>query len=303
MQVEKGAYVLKDFGKPEMILMASGSEVGLILEAAQKLADEGKGVRVVSFPSWELFEKQDEAYREFVLPKNIQKRLAVEAGAGIGWERYAKSVISIERYGASAPAKIIFEKLGFTVENVVAKAKELVIVVDQSFQVKRMSFEETFRVCLWSDMKIAVGCDHGGFPLKDTVIESVKAAGHEVIDVGTFSADAVDFPDFTKKVGEKIQSGEAERGILICGSGIGAAIAANKMKGIYASICHDTYSAAQGVQHDAMNVLCLGGRVIGPELVKVFVPAFLNARYLGDDKGGERFAKRVGKIKSMEEES
>jgi len=123
--VEKGAYVLKDFGTPEMILMASGSEVGLILESAQKLADEGKGVRVVSFPSWELFEKQDEAYRESVLPKNIQKRLAVEAGSGIGWERYAKSVIGIDRYGASAPAKVIFEKLGFTVENVVAKAKEL----------------------------------------------------------------------------------------------------------------------------------------------------------------------------------
>jgi ribose 5-phosphate isomerase B len=150
-------------------------------------------------------------------------------------------------------------------------------------------------------MKIAVGCDHGGFPLKDIVIEAAQAAGHEVIDVGTFSADAVDFPDFAKKVGEKIQNGEAERGILICGSGIGAAIAANKMKGIYASICHDTYSAAQGVQHDAMNVLCMGGRVIGPELVKVIVPAFLNANYLGDEKGGERFAKRVGKIKNMEE--
>lgn len=149
-------------------------------------------------------------------------------------------------------------------------------------------------------MKIAVGCDHGGFPLKDIVIESVKAAGHEVIDVGTFTAAAVDFPDFTKNVGEKIQSGEAERGILICGSGIGAAIAANKMKGIYASICHDTYSAAQGVMHDAMNVLCLGGRVIGPELVKVLIPAFLNAQYLGDKKGGERFAQRVAKIKKLE---
>ncbi len=124
-QVNKGAYVLKDFGTPDLILMASGSEVALILEAAQKLAEGGKGVRVVSFPSWELFEKQDAAYRESVLPKSIQKRLAVEAGTGAGWERYAKSVISIERYGASAPAKVIFEKLGFTVENVVAKAKEL----------------------------------------------------------------------------------------------------------------------------------------------------------------------------------
>ena len=121
--VEKGAYVLKDFGEPELILMASGSEVGLIMQAAQKLHEEGKGVRVVSFPSWELFEMQDEAYRESVLPKNIQARLAVEAGATLGWERYARSVIGIDHYGASAPAKIIFEKFGFTVDNVVAKAK------------------------------------------------------------------------------------------------------------------------------------------------------------------------------------
>lgn len=152
-------------------------------------------------------------------------------------------------------------------------------------------------------MKVAVGCDHGGFPLKQVVVEAVSALGYEVIDVGTFSAEAVDFPDFVKKVGEKVQSGEAERGILICGSGIGASIAANKMKGIYASICHDTYSATQGVEHDAMNVLCLGGRVIGPELVKVLVPAFLNAEYLGDKSGGERFARRVGKIKKIEEEN
>ena len=151
-------------------------------------------------------------------------------------------------------------------------------------------------------MKVAVGCDHAGFPLKDAVIESVKAAGHEEIDVGTYDTESVDFPDFTKKVGEKVQSGEAERGILICGSGIGACIAANKMKGIYASICHDTYSAAQGVMHDAMNVLCMGGRVIGPELVKVLVPAFLEAEYEGDRAGGERLARRVGKIKKMEEE-
>ncbi len=124
--VSKGAYVLKDFGTPEIILMASGSEVSLILEAAQRLHEEGKGVRVVSFPSWELFEKQDEAYKESVLPKNITARLAVEAAATFGWERYAKSAIGIDHYGASAPAKIIFEKFGFTVENVVAKAKELI---------------------------------------------------------------------------------------------------------------------------------------------------------------------------------
>ncbi len=128
--VGKGAYVLKDFGKkkPELILMASGSEVSLIYAAAQKLAEEGRSVRAVSFPSWELFEKQDEAYRESVLPKKIQARLAVEAGVSLGWERYVGAsgkVISIERFGASAPYKVIFEKFGLTVENVVAQAKSI----------------------------------------------------------------------------------------------------------------------------------------------------------------------------------
>ena len=149
-------------------------------------------------------------------------------------------------------------------------------------------------------MKIAVACDHGGFPLKETVLAAVRAAGHDPLDLGTNSADSVDFPDFTEKLGRAIQSGEAERGILICGSGIGACIAANKMKGVWASICHDTYSAAQGVEHDNMNVLCLGGRVIGPELAKALVAAFLGARYLGNDPGGERLARRVGKIEKIE---
>jgi ribose 5-phosphate isomerase B len=150
-------------------------------------------------------------------------------------------------------------------------------------------------------MKVAFGCDHAGFPLRETVLAAVRAAGHEPMDFGTFSAESVDFPDFTVKVGQAIQNGEAERGILLCGSGIGACIAANKMKGVYASICHDTYSAAQGVLHDDMNVLCLGGRVIGPELAKTLVSAFLNARYLGNDPGGERLARRVGKIHRIEE--
>src|ERR1700752_22525 len=123
-------------------------------------------------------------------------------------------------------------------------------------------------------MKIAVGFDHAGFPLKETVLKTVQNTGHELIDMGTNSAEPVDFPDITEKVGRAVQSGEAERGILVCGSGIGACIAANKMKGVYASICHDTYSAAQGVLHDDMNVLCLGGRVIGPELAKALIPAF-----------------------------
>ena len=123
--VDKGAYVLKDFGTPQIILMATGSEVSLVFAAAQKLHEEGRGVRVVSFPSWELFEKQDQAYKESVLPKNITARLAVEAAATLGWERYAKSMIGIDHFGASAPYKVIFEKFGFTVENVVARAKDV----------------------------------------------------------------------------------------------------------------------------------------------------------------------------------
>lgn len=126
VKLAHGAYVLKDFGEnPKLILMASGSEVSLIYSAAQHLFAEGIETRVVSFPSWELFEEQDEAYRESVLPKNITARLAVEAGATLGWERYATSVLGLDHYGASAPYKVIFEKFGFTVENVVARAKEL----------------------------------------------------------------------------------------------------------------------------------------------------------------------------------
>ncbi|MBI1855717.1 MAG: ribose 5-phosphate isomerase B [Chloroflexi bacterium] len=149
-------------------------------------------------------------------------------------------------------------------------------------------------------MKIAIGFDHAGFPLKEIVLNAVRAAGHEPIDLGTNSNDPVDFPDYSEKVGRAIQSGEAGRGILVCGSGVGACIAANKMKGVYASICHDTYSAAQGVIHDDMNVLCLGGRVIGPELAKALIAAFLGARYIGEDPGGERLARRVAKIQAME---
>ena len=121
--LDNGAYVLADLGEPEIILMASGSEVSLIFEAGKILSDEGHGVRVVSFPSWELFEKQPKDYQESVFPTLIEKRLAVEAAAGFGWDRYAKDVLSIERYGASAPYKVIFENLGFTVQNIVARAR------------------------------------------------------------------------------------------------------------------------------------------------------------------------------------
>ncbi len=149
-------------------------------------------------------------------------------------------------------------------------------------------------------MKVAVGFDHAGFPLRDAVLAAVRAEGHEVIDMGTNSAQPVDFPVYSEKVGRAVQDGTAERGILVCGSGIGACIAANKMKGVYASICHDTYSAAQGVMHDKMNVLCLGGRVIGVELAAVLIKAFLGARYLGNDPDGQRLARRVGMIEQIE---
>ena len=151
-------------------------------------------------------------------------------------------------------------------------------------------------------MRIAVACDHAGFPLKDVVLEAVRAAGHEVLDLGTNSTKAVDYPDYSEKLGKVIQSGEAERGILLCGSGVGACIAANKMKGVYAAICHDTYSAHQGVEHDEMNVLCMGARIIGPELVRELVLAFLGARFLGDDPGQERHKRRVSKVRKLESE-
>jgi len=150
-------------------------------------------------------------------------------------------------------------------------------------------------------MKIAIACDHAGYPMKQTVVDLVECLGYETLDLGTNSTRPVDFSDYAKKLGESIQSGKAERGILLCGSDVGACIAANKMTGVYASVCHDTYSACQGVEHDDMNVLCIGPRVIGPELAKEIVKAFLAARYIGTDPGQERHARRVAKVRKMEE--
>ena len=151
-------------------------------------------------------------------------------------------------------------------------------------------------------MRVAIASDHAGFPLKETVIEAVRAAGHQPLDLGTDGTQSVDYADFAEKVGRAIQQGEAERGVLLCGSGVGACIAANKMKGIYAAICHDTYSAHQGVEHDAMNVLCIGGRVVGPEVAKELIRAFLSARFIGNDPGEERHARRVSKVKKLEDQ-
>ena len=146
-------------------------------------------------------------------------------------------------------------------------------------------------------MRIAIACDHGGFILKNIIIDTVSSAGYTVLDLGTDSTVSVDYPDFALKLGEAITNGQAERGILICGSGVGACIAANKIKGIYAAVCHDTYSAHQGVEHDNMNVLCLGARIIGPELAKELVLAFLSAQFSNQ----ERHVRRVNKIYKIEQ--
>ena len=145
-------------------------------------------------------------------------------------------------------------------------------------------------------MKIGVGTDHGGFVLKDTVIAVLNEAGHEVFDFGTRDAAPVDYPDPAKAVAEAVAGGEVERGVLICGSGVGVAIAANKVAGVRACLCHDTYSARQGVEHDAMNVLCLGGRIIGDELAGELVRSFLSGAFTGE----ERHRRRLAKVVAME---
>ncbi len=145
-------------------------------------------------------------------------------------------------------------------------------------------------------MVIAVGCDHGGFPLKETVIETVRKAGHQVIDCGAHSGDPVDYPDYSAKVCQTLLSGMAQRGIIICGSGIGATVAANKFKGIRAGTCHDTFSARQGVEDDDMNVITFGARIIGPSLATEVVNAFLKAEF----SKAERHLRRLNKVLEFE---
>ena len=147
-------------------------------------------------------------------------------------------------------------------------------------------------------MKVAVGCDHGGFPLKQAVVDKIKQLGFEVIDFGTNSAESTDYPDFAIKVANSVLSGEAGRGILMCGSGVGVCITANKFKGIYASIAHDVYTAAQGVTHDNMNILCLGGRVISPTQAAALTEAFLTATAKEQEARHLRRIKKVLEVES-----
>jgi ribose 5-phosphate isomerase B len=148
-------------------------------------------------------------------------------------------------------------------------------------------------------MRVAVAFDHRGVKLRERTFEEVQRLGHEPVDLGTDKSEPlIDYPDKAREVAEAIRSGEAERGILVCGSGVGAAIAACKLPGIRAAICHDTYSARQGVEHDDMNVLCIGSGIVGGDLTAELIAAFLAAEF----DGGERYRRRLEKIEAMERE-
>ena len=145
-------------------------------------------------------------------------------------------------------------------------------------------------------MRIAVASDHAGLSIKTDVAQALRAAGHDVTDLGTGDETLVDYPDFAEKIGRAVLEGSVERGVLVCGSGVGASVAANKMPGIRAGLCHDIYSAHQGVEHDDMNVLVLGGRVIGSEVAKDLARAFVSARYTHE----ERHERRLAKVRAIE---
>ncbi|MSQ21797.1 MAG: ribose 5-phosphate isomerase B [Dehalococcoidia bacterium] len=147
-------------------------------------------------------------------------------------------------------------------------------------------------------MRVAISADHGGFPLKADLVAQIRDLGHQVLDLGAPTYDPLDdYPDFAQAVAQAVAAGQAERGIVVCGSGVGASVAANKVAGVRAAVCHDTYSAHQGVDHDDMNVLCLGARVVGAEVARELVAAFLSARFRVEE---ERFLRRLNKVKAME---
>ena len=146
-------------------------------------------------------------------------------------------------------------------------------------------------------MRIVIGSDHAGFSLKEDLNAYIRQLGHQVVDVGTHGTEPVDYPDYAEALSKTLIDGQADRGVLICGSGVGASVAANKLPGIRAGLCHDTYSAHQGVEHDNMNVLVLGGRVIGPALASELVTAYLKATFSGE----ARHQRRLEKVHSLEE--
>jgi ribose 5-phosphate isomerase B len=145
-------------------------------------------------------------------------------------------------------------------------------------------------------MKVVIGSDHAGFQLKNAMGDVLRSMGNDVLDIGAFNENPSDYPDFAEAVGRAVLDGKAERGLLICGSGVGASVAANKLPGIRAGICHDTYSAHQGVEHDNMNVLVLGSRIVGVALAQDLVRAFMGAKFTNE----ERHVRRLGKVKALE---
>ena len=147
-------------------------------------------------------------------------------------------------------------------------------------------------------MRVAVGGDHAGFEMKNLIVEHVRSLGHTVVDAGAYEYDALDdFPDFAEAVAVRVADGRAKRGLIVCGSGVGASVAANKVRGIRAGLCHDTYSARQGVEHDDMNVVCIGARIIGEELAKEVVSAFLSARFIAEEG---KYVRRLSKVLDIE---
>ncbi len=268
----RGAYTLwqRGEGEPDVIVIATGSEVHLALEAAQSLE---ANIRVVSMPCWELFDEQDDDYQDAVLPPSVETRVAVEAGVTLGWERYASAIIGIDHYGASAPYRTDLRR------------------------VRHHGRRDRRDAGGGARMRVAVSFDHRGVKLREAVLTAILAAGDDVLDLGVDTdAVRVDYPDKALEVGMAIRKGEADRAVLVCGSGVGASVAASKIPGIRAAICHDAYSAHQGVEHDDMNVLCLGSEIVGGELAKELVRTFLQARFIGSG----RYADRLQKVAELE---
>ena len=310
-----------------IILIGTGSELQLAFGAAEALEADGIAARVVSLPCWERFEAQDAAYRESVLPRAVRARVSVEAGVSLGWDRWVGdegAIVGLDHFGASAPAGTIFEKFGFTVDRVVDVARGVL-----AGSVRGRSRRWRPATCRLRGAGIrrspaATPVSAGprrptpataepprarclrrrprrGRPQGRPARRRLDAAGlgHETIDLGGDGSDPLDdYPDFAARLGYAVRDGEADRGVLICGSGVGASVAANKIRGIRTAVCHDTYSAHQGVEHDDMNILTLGSRVIGPEPAWECVVAFLGATFSGEP----RHQRRLDKVLAIEAE-
>ena len=291
-QVEKGAYIVKQAqGRdPDIVLIGTGSETAAILEAATILESENIAVRVVSMPSWELFEEQPEEYRQRVIPSRIPTRIAVEAGSSLGWDKYVGErgvIVAMRGFGTSAPFKDAYKEFGFMPSQIAEKALE-------ALQKNRNGQDgTTANVC------IGVAADHHGINLKDAIAKRLISQQYNVVDLGATSFDPEDdYPDFAAAAAQAVTRGDTDKAIVVCGSGVGAAIAANKIAGARAAICHDAYSADQGVRHDDMNVLCLGAKVIGEEVALEAVEAFARARF----DSQERYVRRVDKVLKLEKD-